>query len=402
MKEITGGVCAAKGFMAGATRCGIKASSKKDDTAVIYSQVPCNTAAVYTTNVVKADCLKVTKEHLNNGISQAVIVNSGNANACAPNGRINAEKEAKACADLVNVDVNDVIVASTGVIGQELPVQVIIDNVTKLDVKENNSDAAATAIMTTDTVMKSTAVELEVNGTTVHIGGICKGSGMIHPNMGTMLCFITTDVKIAQPLLQKALSEIVKVTFNRVSVDGDTSTNDMCVVMANGLAGNKEICEEDASYQTFFEALHQVMKTLAVKIASDGEGASRLITVTVKNAQTEEEAETLAKSVASSSLFKAAMFGSDANWGRVLCAMGYSGADFDPEKVDVSFASKAGTISVCEMGKAVDFDEDHAKKVLSEDSVLVEIDMHEGNEEVTAWGCDLTYDYVKINGDYRT
>ncbi|MBP3871359.1 MAG: bifunctional glutamate N-acetyltransferase/amino-acid acetyltransferase ArgJ [Faecalicoccus sp.] len=402
MKEITGGVCAAKGFMAGAIRCGIKASSVKDDTAIIYSKAPCNTAAVYTTNVVKADCLKVTKEHLSNGISQAVIVNSGNANACAPNGRINAEKEAKACADLVGVDVSDVIVASTGVIGQELPVHVIVDNVPKLEVKENNSDAAANAIMTTDTVMKTTAVEFDVNGTTVHMGGICKGSGMIHPNMGTMLCFITTDAKISQSLLQKALSSIVKVTFNRVSVDGDTSTNDMCVVMANGLAENVEINSEDATYEAFYEALHQVMKTLAIKIASDGEGASRLITVTVKNAETEDKAETLAKSVASSSLFKAAMFGSDANWGRVLCAMGYSGAKFDPEKVDVDFLSNAGKVSVCASGKALDFDEDLAKKVLSEDSVVVDIDVHEGNETVTAWGCDLTYDYVKINGDYRT
>lgn len=402
MKEITGGVCAAKGFMAGAMRCGIKASSAKDDTAIIYSKAPCTTAAVYTTNVVKADCLKVTKEHLSNGISQAVIVNSGNANACAPNGRINAEKEAKACADLVGVDVSDVIVASTGVIGQELPVQVIVDNVPKLEVKENNSDAAANAIMTTDTVMKTTAVEFDVNGTTVHMGGICKGSGMIHPNMGTMLCFITTDAKISQPLLQKALSSIVKVTFNRVSVDGDTSTNDMCVVMANGLADNDEINSEDAAYEVFYEALHQVMKTLAIKIASDGEGASRLITVTVKNAETEDKAETLAKSVASSSLFKAAMFGSDANWGRVLCAMGYSGAEFDPEKVDVDFLSSAGKVSVCASGKALDFDEDLAKKVLSQDSVVVDIDVHEGNETVTAWGCDLTYDYVKINGDYRT
>lgn len=402
MELIQGGVCAAKGFMAGAVHCGVRKSQSKLDLAVIYSKKPCSAAAVYTTNTVKADCLYLTKEHLSDGKAQAIICNSGNANACAPFGKENALKEAVACAKLTNLKTEDVVVASTGVIGQTLPIEVIEQGALKIKLKENNSQEAASAIMTTDTKTKSCAVSFELDGIQVHLGGICKGSGMIHPNMGTMLAFITSDVDIHPALLDKALKEITKKTFNRISVDGDTSTNDMCVVLANGLAKNKPIISEDKNYEIFKKALHTVMENLAIQIASDGEGASRLLSVTVYNAQSEEQAETLAKSVASSTLFKAAMFGSDANWGRVLCAMGYSQADFDPEKVDVTFASKYGKIQVCQSGKALDFDEEQAKKILQTESVQVLIDLHQANAVVTCWGCDLTYEYVKINGDYRT
>ena len=344
----------------------------------------------------------MTKEHLSNGKAQAIICNSGNANACAPFGKENALKEAVACAKLTQLDTEDVIVASTGVIGQTLPIEAIERGAMQIELKENNSLEAAQAIMTTDTKTKSCAVSFELDGIRVHLGGICKGSGMIHPNMGTMLAFITSDVDIESSMLEKALQEITKKTFNRISVDGDTSTNDMCVVLANGMAKNKPIQTEGEAYDTFKKALHTVMENLAIQIASDGEGASRLLSVTVYDAQSEEQAEKLAKSVASSTLFKAAMFGSDANWGRVLCAMGYSQAAFDPEIVDVTFASKFGKIQVCQSGKALDFDEEQAKKILKTDSVQVLIDLHQGDEVVTCWGCDLTYDYVKINGDYRT
>lgn len=402
MEWIQGGVCAAKGFLAGATHCGIRKSQSKLDLAIIYSQKTCSAAAVYTNNRVKADCIHITKDHLQNGQAQAIICNSGNANACAPYGKENALKEAQACADLTQVLLEDVIVASTGVIGQTLPIQCIEEGAPLIELKENNSLEAAKAIMTTDTKEKSCAVRFELDGIRCHIGGICKGSGMIHPNMGTMLAFITSDVDITASLLQKALKEVTKKTFNRISVDGDTSTNDMCAVLANGLAKNKPIQQEDASYQIFVKALHAVMENLAIQIASDGEGAGRLLSVTVCEAQSEEQAETLAKSVASSTLFKAAMFGSDANWGRVLCAMGYAGVEFDPETVDVSFASKEGKIKVCQNGKALDFDEEQAKKILSTDSIQVLITLHAGQAVATCWGCDLTYDYVKINGDYRT
>ncbi len=402
MELIQGGVCASKGFLAGAVHCGVRKSQSKLDLAVIYSKKPCAAVAVYTTNQVKADCLKLTKEHLSNGKAQAIICNSGNANACAPFGKENALKEAIVCAKLTQLDTEDVIVASTGVIGQTLPIEAIEQGAMQIELKENNSLEAAQAIMTTDTKTKSCAVSFELDGIRVHLGGICKGSGMIHPNMGTMLAFITSDVDIESSMLEKALQEITKKTFNRISVDGDTSTNDMCVVLANGMAKNKPIQTEGEAYDTFKKALHTVMENLAIQIASDGEGASRLLSVTVYDAQSEEQAEKLAKSVASSTLFKSAMFGSDANWGRVLCAMGYSQAAFDPEIVDVTFASKFGKIQVCQSGKALDFDEEQAKKILKTDSVQVLIDLHQGDEVVTCWGCDLTYDYVKINGDYRT
>lgn len=402
MKIIDGGVCAAKGFKAGAMRCGIRKSQTKKDLAMILSDCECNAAAVYTTNRVKASPVYLTKEHLANGKAQAVIVNSGNANACAPLGMENALREAKAAAKALGVDETNVIVASTGVIGQTLPVEVIEEHVGEMEMKYENSMAAAEAIMTTDTKPKTIAVEFEVDGKTCHIGGICKGSGMIHPNMGTMLGFITTDCAVSSEMIQKALLKNTKTTFNRVSVDGDTSTNDMCCVLANGMAGNAEITAEGADYDTFCEALHIVCEDLAKKIAADGEGASHLMTCTVAGAADEATAETLAKSIICSSLVKAAIFGADANWGRILCAMGYSGAAFDTEGVLVEFASRAGTIAVCENGRALDFDEDLAKKILSEEEIEINVTLKEGEGKVTCWGCDLTYDYVKINGDYRT
>lgn len=398
MKGIEGGITAAKGYKTGAVHSGTRASQSKKDLAVIVSDVPCQAAAVYTSNIVKAAPLHITREHLGDGTAQAIVINSGNANACAPRGEENALREAQAAAKLLGLKTEDVLVASTGVIGQELPIEVIETAMGQIVLTDASADTAK-AIMTTDTKMKQTAVEFELNGKTVHLGGIAKGSGMIHPNMGTMLCFVTTDAAISQSVLQQSLSKIVKKTFNRISVDGDTSTNDMCIVLANGLAGNEEITQQN---DVFDQALESVMKDLAVMIASDGEGASRLIISTVVNAADETQAETLAMSVASSSLFKAAMFGSDANWGRVLCAMGYSGAQFDPEKVDVLFQSDAGTVEVAKNGRGLDFDEDLAKKILSRDQVQVVMNLHEGDVSVTCWGCDLTYDYVKINGDYRS
>ena len=398
MKGIEGGITAAKGYKTGAVHSGIRASQSKKDLAVIVSEVPCQAAAVYTSNIVKAAPLHITREHLGDGTAQAIVINSGNANACAPRGEENALREAQAAAKLLGLKTEDVLVASTGVIGQELPIEVIETAMGQIVLTDDSADTAK-AIMTTDTNMKQTAVEFELDGKTVHLGGIAKGSGMIHPNMGTMLCFVTTDAAISQSVLQQSLSKIVKKTFNRISVDGDTSTNDMCIVLANGLAGNEEITQQN---DVFDQAPESVMKDLAVMIASDGEGASRLIISTVVNAADETQAETLAMSVASSSLFKAAMFGSDANWGRVLCAMGYSGAQFDPEKVDVLFQSDAGTIEVAKNGRGLDFDEDQAKKILSRDQVQVVMNLHEGDVSVTCWGCDLTYDYVKINGDYRS
>ena len=400
---ISGGVTAAQGFSAGATRCGIKASSPKDDTAVIFSQVPCTAAAVYTKNRVQAAPIQVTRAHLENQTAQAVIVNSGNANACAPDGMENAQREAAACAKLLNISEQDVIVCSTGVIGQRLNIECIEQNLHTLTLSPNGSDAAANAIMTTDTVPKTIAVSFSVDGKTCHLGGICKGSGMIHPNMGTMLCFLTTDCAIDGKLLQALLLRAVQKSFNRVSVDGDTSTNDTCSILANGMAGNSVIESADsADAQTFYEALEAVCISLARQIAADGEGASRLITCTVHGAADEDTAESLAKAVCKSSLVKAAMFGADANWGRILCAMGYSGASFDPETVDVCFTSPAGSIAVCKAGRALDFDEELAKKILLEKEITIDITLQAGTASVTAWGCDLTYDYVKINGDYRT
>lgn len=402
MKIIEGGVCAAKGFKAGALHCGIRKSQTKKDLAMIRSDCLCNAAAVYTKNQVKAAPVLLTKEHLADGKAQAVIINSGNANACAPFGMEHARRQGMAAARALEVEEENVVVASTGIIGQTLPVEAIEAHAAEMEMKYDNSLAAAEAIMTTDTKIKTFAVEFEAGGTLCHMGGICKGSGMIHPNMGTMLCFITTDCAISANMMKKALLFYVDKTFNRVTVDGDTSTNDMCVVMANGMAGNKEITEENESYDAYCEALHAVMKDLARKIAGDGEGASRLITCTVAGAEDEAKAEILAKSIASSSLTKAAMFGSDANWGRVLCAMGYSGASFDTKAVQIEFASAEGCISVCENGQGLDFDEALAKKILNQDEVEILVSLKEGCGTATCWGCDLTYDYVRINGDYRS
>lgn len=396
MKVIENGVCAAIGFKAGSIHCGIRKNQTKDDLALIVSNTICQTAAVYTKNKVKAAPLLVTKEHLKNGVSQAVIVNSGNANACNPKEIENAQLEVQCAADSLNMDVENVLVASTGVIGQVLPVEKIQEKVKDIELSSSNNLNAAKAIMTTDTKEKSVAVEFMMGNTICHMGGICKGSGMIHPNMGTMLAFITTDCMVDQTFLQSCLLENTNKTFNHVSVDGDTSTNDMCIVMANGMAQN-EVFEKEV----FDTALHFVMEELAKKIAGDGEGAGKLMTVTVKNVDTQENAETLAMSVCSSSLVKAAMFGADANWGRVICALGYSGVDFDPELVDISFKSN-DEIVCCECGKGLDFDEEKAKDILLQEEIEIVCDMHSGSESCTCWGCDLTYDYVKINGDYRT
>ena len=402
MKIIDGGVCAAKGFKAGSVRCGIKASRTNDDTAIIFSECECNAAATYTMNRVKAAPVYVTMEHLENGVARAIVANSGNANACAPDGMENARRMAKAAASFLGVEEEDVAVASTGVSGQRIDIECIEEHLSEIVLSDDASEQANRAIMTTDTRTKTAAVEFTVGGKTCRIGGICKGSGMIHPNMGTMLSFITTDCAISHEMLTDALQENVKKTYNRVTVDGDTSTNDMCVVLANGLAGNELIDWQNEDYQAFCKALNEINTRLARQIAADGEGATKLVTCTVRNSRSEETAERLAKAVVGSNLVKAAMFGADANWGRVLCAMGYSKAPFRPEYVDVAFESENGSVAVCEKGAALNFDEELAKKVLTANEVTIQIDVHEGEHAATAWGCDLTYDYVKINGDYRT
>ena len=407
LKFIDGGVCAAQGFRAAGIHVGVKTHAAwKKDVALIVSDVDCAASAVFTKNVVKAAPIHVDKAHLADGKARAIIANSGNANACAPQGEENAIKMCQAAAKAIGCKAEDVLVSSTGVIGQTLNVKVIEDGMPELYVALESSpeasDAAAHAIMTTDTVKKEVAVETTVGGKTVRMGGIAKGSGMIHPNMGTMLCFLTTDCAISPEMIKTALLETVNVSLNRISVDGDTSTNDSCIVLANGLAGNETITEKGADYDAFLEALQALCMTLAKKMASDGEGAKHLITCTVTGAASEPSAETIAKSVISSTLTKAAIFGADANWGRVLCAMGYSGEDFDPDKVDVRFASAAGEIEVCHQGRGLDFDEIKAKKILTEHDIEILVAMGEGSGSCTCWGCDITYDYIKINGDYRT
>ena len=404
---IDGGVCAAQGFRAAGLHVGVKTHNvNKKDVALIVSDADCAAAAVFTTNVVKAAPIHVTKAHLADGRARAVVANSGNANACAPLGEENAERMCAAAAKAIGCGAEDVLVCSTGVIGQTLRVNVIEEGMEELagllERSGAGSDAAAHAIMTTDTVKKEAAVETTVGGKTVRIGGIAKGSGMIHPNMGTMLCFITTDCAISPEMIREALVDTAHVSFNRISVDGDTSTNDTCLVLANGLAGNETITGEGEDYAAFLEALKALCVRLARMMAKDGEGARHLITCTVSGAKDEESAQTIAKSVISSTLTKAAIFGCDANWGRVLCAMGYSGEEFDPDKVDVAFASAAGEIPVCRQGRGLDFDEDLAKRILTEDEVEIRVRMGEGDAACTCWGCDITYDYIKINGDYRT
>ncbi len=407
MKMISGGITAAKGFRAGAVHAGVK-SKKPDrlDLAMILCDVPCAAAGVYTRNLVKAAPVILTKEHLADGKAQGIVVNSGNANACAPNARAHAETTALLAQSLTGIDAHDFVIASTGVIGQELNIAAIeaalpglFESLDKTDI---SSDLAARAIMTTDTVKKEFAIEFSVGGKTCRMGVISKGSGMIHPNMGTTLTFLTTDCAVDAAMLQKALYDVIQVTMNRVSVDGDTSTNDTCCILASGLAGNEVISSENEDYFAFVSALKTLLTEVSRAIASDGEGATHLLTVTVKNAQDEATAETLAKSIVCSSLTKAAIFGADANWGRVLCAMGYSGAAFDPDKTDIFFASAAGEILVCKAGTGIVFDEEKAKAILSEHEITVLCDCHDGAGDATCWGCDLTYDYVKINGDYRT
>ncbi|MDR2615483.1 MAG: bifunctional glutamate N-acetyltransferase/amino-acid acetyltransferase ArgJ [Oscillospiraceae bacterium] len=405
MKFIPGGVCAAKGFTASGIHAGVKTkNTDKKDVALIFADRECSAAAVYTKNLVKAAPLLLTRRHLQNGRARALIANSGNANVRTPLADTNAERMCRAAAGALGIAETDVIVASTGVIGQNLRVEVIEDAAPKLAaaLSEDGSPDAAAAIMTTDTVPKDCAVEFTVGGVTARLGGISKGSGMIHPNMGTMLCFITTDCAISPEMIKKALREATRVSFNRISVDGDTSTNDMCCVLASGAAGNAEITGDGGDYGAFTRALTAVCVDLAKKMASDGEGAKHMITCTVSGAASEEKAEVLAKSVISSTLFKAAIFGADANWGRALCAMGYSGADFNLNTVDIAFRSPAGEIPVCRDGLELEFDETLAKKILTERDVEVLIDIREGEERCTCWGCDITYDYIKINGDYRT
>ena len=406
LNQISGGVCAAKGFTAAGVHCGVKAGSSpdKNDLALILSEKECAAAATYTMNRVKAAPLYVTMDHLENGVAWGVVANSGNANACCPQSHENAEAMSVSAAAATGREPGDFVVASTGVIGQTINISAIQAGLPQAAaaLSASGSDAAAHAIMTTDTVKKEIAVSLTIGGKEVRLGAIAKGSGMIHPNMGTMLAFITTDCAITHEMLSDALHEVVARTFNRVTVDGDTSTNDMCVVLANGMAGNSLIEWKDQDYETFLAALEEVCRHLSRAIAGDGEGASKLVTCKMHGARSEESAERLAKAVVGSSLVKAAMFGADANWGRVLCAMGYSKAPFRPEHVDVSFCSQAGSILVCKQGDGVDFDEDKAKTILTEKEVIIDVDLHEGDESAECWGCDLTYDYVKINCDYRT
>ena len=400
---IEGGVCAAKGFLAAGIHCGIRKNRQKRDLALILSEKKASAAAVYTTNLVKGAPLQVTKDHIENGYAQAVICNSGNANTCNADGIEIAEKMCDLVAEKLPVAAEDVVVASTGVIGQRLSLDPIAAGMDALVADlGNNGDHAAEAIMTTDTVKKEVAVSFQVGGVTCKIGGIAKGSGMIHPNMATMLVFITTDCAISPAMLQKALSGDIKSTFNMVSVDGDTSTNDMVTVLANGMAGNPEIVSEGADFEEFMKALNGVTVALCRMIAGDGEGATKLLECAVSGAKDIETARTVAKSVICSSLLKAAMFGADANWGRVLCAIGYSGAKVDVNKIDVDFRSKAGTVSVCRGGAGIDFSEEIAKKVLSEKEIEILVALNDGDCSSTAWGCDLTYEYVKIKGDYRT
>ena len=407
MKIITGGVTAAKGFQAASTAAGIKYQGRTD-MAMVYSEKPCVAAGTFTTNIVKAAPVKWDQDIVyNHPSAQVIICNSGIANACTgEEGFGYCRATAKAAAETLNVDENSVLVASTGVIGMQLPIEKLSAGVKAMAPKlqgtmEAGNDAAK-AIMTTDTKEKEVAVEIEVGGKTVTIGGMCKGSGMIHPNMCTMLGFVTTDACISKKLLQEALSEDVKDTYNMVSVDGDTSTNDTVLLLANGMAENPEINEKNEDYQKFWEALNYINTTLAKKIAGDGEGATALFEVKIIGAESKEQAVTLSKSIVTSSLTKAAIYGHDANWGRILCAMGYSGAQFDPEKVDLYFESKAGKIQIIENGVAVNYSEEEATKILSEDAVTAIADVKMGDCTATAWGCDLTYDYIKINADYRS
>ncbi len=404
MNIISGGVCAAKGFSANGIHCGIRKNKTKRDLSLIYSEKLANAAAVYTTNLVKGAPLKVTKNNISNGTARAIICNSGNANTCNANGVEIATQTCELLAEALNINAADVVVASTGVIGQPLDITPIKNGIPELvaGLSDQNSQIAAEGIMTTDTKLKEIAVSFEIGGKVCKIGGIAKGSGMIHPNMATMLVFITTDCAISSEMLQKALSTDIQTTFNMVSVDGDTSTNDMVVVLANGMAENNEITQDGEDFNIFMKALNTVCVNLCRKIAADGEGATKLLECKVSGADSLDVAKIVAKSVICSSLTKSAMFGSDANWGRVLCAIGYSGANADVEKIDVLFRSAKGEIEVCKNGAGIDFSEEKAKEILLESEIEILINLNSGEFSSTAWGCDLTYDYVKINGDYRT
>ncbi len=404
MKYIEGGVCAPKGFKASGVHCGIRKNREKRDVALVYSEVDASVGAVYTTNLVKGSPLIVTKNNLKGGVARAIICNSGNANTCNANGVQLATDTCKLLAENLDIDYKKVIVASTGVIGQPMTIEPFEVGIPQL-VKELDvigGDNASEAIMTTDTVQKQVAVQFELDGVTCKIGGMAKGSGMIHPNMATMLVFLTSDINITSEMLQKALKSDVQDTFNMISIDGDTSTNDMVAVMANGLSGNKIIDKETEAYETFKKALNAVTEKLCKMIAKDGEGATKLIECEVNGGKTESQAKKIAKSVICSSLVKCAMFGADANWGRVLCAIGYSGEQVDVNAIDVYFKSKKGEIAVAKNGASLEFSEEKAKEILLEDEIVIRVELKEGKSRAKAFGCDLTYDYVRINGDYRT
>ena len=404
MKMIEGGVTAAQGFVAGGIHCGVRKNKSKPDLAMIYSEAPCAAAAVYTQNLVKGAPILVTQKNIADGAAKAVICNSGNANTCNADGEEKAQAMCDLTAQALGIAPQDVVVASTGVIGQVLPIEPIQAGIPELvkALSADGSHAAATAIMTTDTIAKEAAAEVEIGGKTVKVGGISKGSGMIHPNMATMLCFATTDCAISPAMLDKAIHQVTDVTFNMISIDGDTSTNDTFAILANGAAGNPEITAPGPDYDAFVQALEAVCRALSKLMAGDGEGATKLLICQVDGAATLDMARTVAKSVICSTLFKAAMFGADANWGRVLCAIGYSGAAVDVDKIDVSFRSAKGQVDVCQKGAGIPFSEEEASLVLGEGEIEILIHLHMGQESAQAYGCDLTYDYVKINGDYRT
>ena len=404
MKMIEGGVTAAQGFVAGGIHCGIRKNKSKPDLAMIYSEKPCAAAAVYTQNLVKGAPILVTQKNIADGAAKAVICNSGNANTCNADGEEKAQTMCDLAAQALGIAPQDVVVASTGVIGQVLPIEPIAAGIPELvkALSADGSHAAATAIMTTDTIAKEAAAEVEIGGKTVKVGGISKGSGMIHPNMATMLCFVTTDCAISPAMLDKAIHQVTEKTFNMISVDGDTSTNDTFAILANGAAGNPEITAPGPDYDAFAEALEAVCRQLSKLMAGDGEGATKLLICRVDGAMDLAMARTVSKSVICSTLFKAAMFGADANWGRVLCAIGYSGAAVDVNKIDVSFRSAKGQVDVCQNGAGIPFSEEEASQVLSEHEIEILVHLHLGEASAEAYGCDLTYDYVKINGDYRT
>ncbi len=404
MKMMEGGVTAAQGFVAGGIHCGVRKNKSKPDLAMIYSEKPCTAAAVYTRNLVKGAPILVTQKNLADGTAKAVICNSGNANTCNADGVEKAEAMCQLAAKALGIAPQDVVVASTGVIGQVLPLEPIQEGIPELvkTLSPEGSLAAATAIMTTDTIPKEAAAQVEIGGKTVILGGISKGSGMIHPNMATMLCFVTTDCAITPEMLDKAIHQVTEKTFNMISIDGDTSTNDTFAILANGAAGNETIAAPGPDYDAFVEALEAVCRQLSKLMAGDGEGATKLLVCQVEGAADPETAKVVAKSVICSTLFKAAMFGADANWGRVLCAIGYSGAAVDVHKIDVSFRSAKGQVDVCQNGAGIPFSEEKASEVLGEKEIDILVHLHMGQEQAEAYGCDLTYDYVKINGDYRT